>query len=748
MDSKLKSVRAGHKGAVTKLLVKFDELKSKTDTEVDEVKALDDAVTQKQKTLIDLNNRLLEQTSEENLEQEITDSDEYMYELDCKIRQIRKFIKSFETSTIISHDIVGPSTSRLNPDAYNFTPEARVDMNTCAIDSINQQYSMHAPAVHTRPSENVMFQVPSEPRSSKSNYHRLPKLDLPYFNGDILKWQTFWDCFESSIHFNDTLTSIQKFNYLKAQLEGSAAQTVEGFALTNGNYETAVNLLRDRFGQPSKLIHAYMKALMNLPAPTNDAFSLRSYGDRLESYVRGLESLGQTSEMYGSLLVPVVLDKLPIDVRKSIAREHGRDNLMLQNLRKSITKEIEILEAGQGVMEPDRLHTTAFFTGTKPRSHNKGKLTDTRKKVNTHTCIFCSGQHYPTECSEVTDANARNQIVKQKQLCFNCLGSHRVAACKSTKRCKNCNGMHHTSICKGKEVITDTKQEPKIQQTAINVVETSDTTSVLHASQVSPDILLKTATAPVIYNDVKTECNILFDEGALRSFITQKLADKLEIKTTGKVSIQLSAFGDLSQKVRNLETATIQLQIDTGENVRINTLIVPEIAVPIHNSISHTTKSLPHLRGLKLANSVHSGERFEIDLLIGADYYWEIIEDKIIRGKGPTAVQSKIGYLLSGPTIGNISQHSRSTVLVNVIAHKNTTIDNEKGNSKEGLSQKHNHQDDVPSGMIVTKRRAFEENTQGSDYLPRPPERTHPQLVESRSHIDTGQKLIMKEIYS
>ncbi|CAG2253605.1 unnamed protein product [Mytilus edulis] len=156
MDSKLKSVRAGHKGAVTKLLVKFDELKSKTDTEVDEVKALDDAVTQKQKTLIDLNNRLLEQTSEENLEQEITDSDEYMYELDCKIRQIRKFIKSFETN-IISHDTVGPSTSRLNPDAYNFTPEARVDMNTCAIDSMNQQYSIHAPAVHTHWKTSVII---------------------------------------------------------------------------------------------------------------------------------------------------------------------------------------------------------------------------------------------------------------------------------------------------------------------------------------------------------------------------------------------------------------------------------------------------------------------------------------------------------------------------------------------------------------------------------------------------------------
>ncbi|CAC5398743.1 unnamed protein product [Mytilus coruscus] len=110
MDSNLKSVVAGHKGAVMKLLFKFDELKSNTNTEVDEVKALDDAVTQKQKTLIDLNSRLLDQTSEEYLEQKITDSDE------------------------------------LNANAYNTAHEVRVDMNTCTIDSMNEQYSIHSPA--------------------------------------------------------------------------------------------------------------------------------------------------------------------------------------------------------------------------------------------------------------------------------------------------------------------------------------------------------------------------------------------------------------------------------------------------------------------------------------------------------------------------------------------------------------------------------------------------------------------------
>ncbi|VDI61198.1 Hypothetical predicted protein [Mytilus galloprovincialis] len=211
----------------------------------------------------------------------------------------------------------------------------------------------------------------------------------------------------------------------------------------------------------------------------------------------------------------------------------------------------------------------------------------------------------------------------------------------------------------------------------------------------SHDILLKTATAPITYNDREVECNISFDEGAQRSFITQKLADKLEIKPTEKVSIHLSAFGDLSQKVRNLDTATILLQTDTGEKVHIDTLMVPEIAVPIRNKIVQTTRDLPHLKGLTVAHSVQN---------------------------------------------------------------KNTAIDNEKGNSKAKLPWKHDHLDAISSGMTVAKRKPdntsqwlvqskshmnpFDENYQGSNYLTRPPERTHPQLVESRSHIDTQKELI------
>lgn len=77
--------------------------------------------------------------------------------------------------------------------------------------------------------------------------------------------------------------------------EDTAAQTIAGFALTNANYETAITLLKERFGQPQKIINAHMRALMELPAPKNDAVSLRYYGDYLESHVRSLECLEQNT---------------------------------------------------------------------------------------------------------------------------------------------------------------------------------------------------------------------------------------------------------------------------------------------------------------------------------------------------------------------------------------------------------------------------------------------------------------------
>ena len=62
---------------------------------------------------------------------------------------------------------------------------------------------------------------------------RLPKLTLPSFSGNPLDWLTFWNSFQAAIHLNSSLNGIQKFNYLKAQLQGDTARTIDGIPLSD-----------------------------------------------------------------------------------------------------------------------------------------------------------------------------------------------------------------------------------------------------------------------------------------------------------------------------------------------------------------------------------------------------------------------------------------------------------------------------------------------------------------------------------
>ena len=91
---------------------------------------------------------------------------------------------------------------------------------------------------------------------------KLPRIELPKFNGDVTKFCFFWESFESSVDRNPNLSTIDKFNYLKALLEGSAARSVQGLALTEANYAAATDILKERFGRKQQIISGHMDDLL------------------------------------------------------------------------------------------------------------------------------------------------------------------------------------------------------------------------------------------------------------------------------------------------------------------------------------------------------------------------------------------------------------------------------------------------------------------------------------------------------
>jgi len=158
----------------------------------------------------------------------------------------------------------------------------------------------------------------------------------------------------------------------------------------------------------------------------------------------------------------------------------------------------------------------------------------------------------------------------------------------------------------------------------------------------------ETAIAFVKTDNHRVSANILFDEGAQRTFITQALANQLDSCPHYRENLAISSFGGDTTSKYQVDTVRIILETNNGD-VTILALVVPQIAAPVQNLISFNLHKLPHLQNLQMAHPVNSTEKFQISLLIGVDYYWEIVGNHIVRGTGPTAMESKLGYLLSGP---------------------------------------------------------------------------------------------------
>ena len=297
-----------------------------------------------------------------------------------------------------------------------------------------------------------------------------------------------------------------------------------------------------------------------------------------------------------------------------------------------------------------------------------------KKDAHSRLCVFCDSDHQ-SECKIVSDITTRISNVKKKGLCFNGLSkTHQAGNCPSRFRCRTCKGKHHTSESSQKLAQFNSNSEISQSEDSSHSLY-NEGAAILHASSMAThsNVLLKTTVSPICACGRYADANILIDEGAHMSFISQKLADTLHLQRDGSDVINLSSFGYPAHSVKQLDTVTIHLVATDGEVIPIRVLIVPVISKPIANRCRQSVTDLQYLRGLRLAHPVTLDDTFEISLLIGGDFYWQIVGDETARGDGPTAVNSRIGYLLSEPLPASTGKTSHGMDVI--AAHVSDTPD-------------------------------------------------------------------------
>ena len=613
-----RKIRAGHRTHTTKTIAKARQvIESFDENQISVLRSYQDVLHEKLELLQKLDEDILQGTKDDDLEKEIEDSGEFKRNIKECIFQIESvlFTQASESST---SGVAAPNTS------------------------VNKPYPSRV---------------------------KLPKLHLKKFNGDPTCWQQFWESFNCAVHENTVLNSIDKFNYLLGLLENTALQAISGLSLSGDNYIEAVKILQDRFGNKQLIISKHMDKLLKLPSISSlrDVKSLRSVYDSIESNIRSLKSLGVNSEMYGSLLAPIMMSKLPNELRLIISRKTTSEIWDLDNLLSTFNEELQAREKCSFVSEASTSDNSKKPSwNEKPKPFTASSLFSGSGNDDKVTCTYCGQQHPSARCTMVTDIAARKAVLRQKGRCFQCLRSnHIIRDCTSEKRCFKCGQRHHTSICpkllplqvtsKEQESTKPEKEETKNDRSP----KLPSTANIVCIGQDQPKaVLLQTASAKISSvqdPQIQIKARIMFDLGSQRTYISESLKGKLSLKTVRSDTLMIKTFGSTSEQIQ--ECPLVECIVNSRHDnsaLCINAYVVPTICAPLNGQIINSAKQeYTHLKALRLAEEARDEEELQVDVLIGADHYWDFVSKIEKRGDqgSPVATYTRLGWVLSGPAV-------------------------------------------------------------------------------------------------
>jgi len=665
---RLKKKRSGHRGVVSRMINEANSMMEgeRNERTVSRLKMISAKLEEKLTLLKTFDESLLALIDVEEVEDDIMEADVVSDKIDTVREEIELFVreplKDRSTEHVSSRNVdtlESLTTARPVSDTRNTEP---VLPSTVERDSHSEPAEDRPSNTHvTRPTTPIVDpstllgeESPVSSTMSRSTMRvagarpKLPKLYLPKFTGDITKFQTFWDGFNSAIHMNSELSPIDKFNYLKALLDGSAANVIQGLSLTEDNYLAAVELVKERYGKPQKIIATHVDELMRLPNCSGDKLSqLRLVYDRVNVKIRCLDSLGMPASQYGCFLIPIIMSKISDDVKLQIARVTTRDVWDISELMRVLKAEVEARELSDTVRV--RELTRVYETPKKPKQPFTASTLIARESSHKMQCAYCKGTHYSSACDKVTSSQTRKQVLLKEGRCFLCLSiGHRASECTTSRRCRKCGRRHHQSICEPPSSPADNKNS----ETATENVE--DTTSSV--SRTKSKVLLQTARTKAFASDgTLFSVRMLLDSGSQRSYVTNNLMQQLQLQPLQTEHLNLNTFGNDRFNKKECDVVQVRLLGSADDIIAIKALSFPSICSPLPQAVD--LSQFPSFQGLELADSGEldsDSQIANIDLLIGSDHYWDVVTGDIVRGDGGlVAVSSKFGWLVSGPTKGS-----------------------------------------------------------------------------------------------
>ena len=598
---------------------------------------------------------ILTKTPDDQLEDEVSRADDYVERVQRTLLKIKRALDSAPAAVIVPTPVDPPAVV---PPATDPPADPPAVVPPATDPPTDPLHPADPPADPLHPADPPADprDPPVDPPTSRHMLYtkvKLPKITLPHFKGNPIYWTSFWDSYESAIHANPSLSDVDKFNYLKSLLEREAFDAIAGLTLSSANYQQAVAILKKRFGNRQVIVTRHMDILLNLTAITGDydLRGMRRLYNEVETNIRSLTALGVKSETYGTMLTSVLLTKLPPEMRLLISRKSPRSELDLDTILVTLEEELIARERSGGRHRSSHERSReARFTPSATTLHSS---TTSPSETSPAKCCYCEQSHSPDNCHVVKQIESRKQSLRSSGRCFNCLAKgHIVRRCRSRPQC-TCGHKHHRSVCDSNSSNSNSSAEPAqkpppppthhsnvavstLNPRAIPYVATTDVSAL--QSTTGSSILLQTAQA-IVYNikvpENRAKLRILLDGGSQRSYMTERARKMLRLDPEGQQRLSIASFGSNRGSPQVCPIVKVGVMFKRDPSLQISLFVVPMICEPLVCQPTDVCLSQnPEFSRLELADRTGPASQLQVDILVGADHYWEFVTGVVSKGSG------------------------------------------------------------------------------------------------------------------
>ena len=534
------------------------------------------------------------------------------------------------------------------------TSEEKQDVKSIFLDSLGEMTGSH---FSTRSSS------PYTERRSRIHL-KLPKIELPQFDGNHLNWCVFWERFHTAVDQNPDLTEEVKLTYLRSSMKDKTALEIVSPATGDTHsYTTLLDLLREEYEDKREIHRGHIKALMDTES---QGVSHSDWLNLKVSWEKHLSRLKQTGQYEADYLMTsvAVLNPNPTTFDKWLqySREYS-DVPSIEVFQQFLKEQTRVTR--KSVREPLSKVVTHHSHSTPADSRHLSKATRASVHLmeNSSKCELCMNSVHPLYvCPSIKDAGPvqRLEMAKQVRACTNCLSvEHRFKDCTSTKRCKSCSGRHHALLHFEKRSIgsTDAVSNTQLnssQSSPANPEARCNATHTHSGKPVTESSLLMTAQIVVQANSGKCMMlRALLDSGASTSLLTQRAATQLGLSKTRQTTWITGVQGTKTRPSRYVTKFLAECKDTSNQTVSITALLVDNIIQELPARPIPEAENWEVTRNLNLADPrFHRPGR--IDVLLGMDVWSNILLSGIHTGATgePKAINTLFGWVIAGTYSG------------------------------------------------------------------------------------------------